>query len=143
LPHCVYIESVHFFCNKKLKPVLGYNLKPVSTNRLRPKRCPHSCKTASWQLRIDVNVKLDPLIHLIRILTVGLLKLFPGKNGKPSILNTVTMASSSKQTPQCSRAPPSDVNNWLLGSCHNNAAAVGMHLSFNLVNVFTKHENRY
>jgi len=31
------IENVHFFCTKKPKPVLGQKLKPVWTNRLRPK----------------------------------------------------------------------------------------------------------
>ena len=30
-----HIEIVHFFCAKKLKPILEYNLKLVWTNRLR------------------------------------------------------------------------------------------------------------
>jgi len=29
-------ETVQLFCAKKLKPILGYNLKPVCTNRLHP-----------------------------------------------------------------------------------------------------------
>jgi len=35
---CVYTryQNCHFFCTKKPKPVLGYNLKPVWTNRLQP-----------------------------------------------------------------------------------------------------------
>ena len=30
------IETVHLFCAKKLESVLGYNLKLVWTNQLRP-----------------------------------------------------------------------------------------------------------
>ena len=31
-----FLERLHFFCAKKLRPVLGYIVKLVWTNRLRP-----------------------------------------------------------------------------------------------------------
>ena len=44
------IKTVHFFCASKLKPVLGYSLKPIWTNRLRPMflRCSFELSSFLW-----------------------------------------------------------------------------------------------
>jgi len=63
------IETVHFFCAKKLKPVLGYNLKPISTNRLRPKIGSERVNIFSWYWLTGVFSDKGPLNGLLLMIT--------------------------------------------------------------------------